>query len=133
MGAADLVIHRARVWVFGDDLDTDAIAPSQYLMRDPDQGARHCLEDVDPTFASNVRTGDAFVAGTYELAFEAGAYFDAAGLAAGGAGPKFLDTVILRFGIAHADQHYHVTLRCRPNSGAPGRRVSNRGIGELGT
>ncbi len=60
--------------------------------------------------------GDRFVAGTYELAFEAGAYFDTAGLTSGGAGPKFLDTVILRFGIAHADEHYHVPLLLSPYS-----------------
>ncbi len=77
--------------------------------RGPEPVAR-ATTNADGRVDAPLLDGDAFVAGTYELAFEAGAYFDAAGLTSGGAGPKFLDTVILRFGIAHPDQHYHVPL-----------------------
>ncbi len=52
-----------RAWVFGDDIDTDALAPSAYLMQAPSEIARHCLESVDPGFAAAVRPGDVFVAG----------------------------------------------------------------------
>jgi 5-hydroxyisourate hydrolase len=52
--------------------------------------------------------GDAFKAGTYELVFAAGAYFDRSGQKL--PDPKFLDEVTIRFGIATADQHYHVPL-----------------------
>ncbi|MEO9525777.1 hydroxyisourate hydrolase [Roseibium sp.] len=52
-----------------------------------------------------------FRAGTYELVFHAGAYFDAAGIAL--PEPKFLDQVPLRFGMAE-DTHYHVPLLVSP-------------------
>lgn len=56
--------------------------------------------------------GDALRRGTYELEFEAGAYFEAAGFAL--PEPKFLDTVVLRFGIAEPGAHYHVPLLISP-------------------
>lgn len=51
-------------------------------------------------------------AGTYDLIFEAGAYFDALGLNL--PKPKFLDQVVIRFGIADTDAHYHVPLLISP-------------------
>lgn len=56
--------------------------------------------------------GDAFTAGTYELVFEAGAYFDRLGLDL--PEPKFLDRVLVRFGIADPQGHYHVPLLLAP-------------------
>ena len=56
--------------------------------------------------------GAAFVAGTYELTFAAGAYFDRTGLKL--PDPKFLDEVTIRFGIASPEQHYHVPLLLSP-------------------
>jgi 5-hydroxyisourate hydrolase len=56
--------------------------------------------------------GAAFAAGTYELTFAAGAYFDRAGLKL--PAPKFLDEVTIRFGIASPEQHYHVPLLLSP-------------------
>jgi len=56
--------------------------------------------------------GAAFKTGTYELVFAAGAYFDRAGQKL--PDPKFLDEVTIRFGIASADQHYHVPLLLSP-------------------
>jgi 5-hydroxyisourate hydrolase len=56
--------------------------------------------------------GDAMKPGAYDLTFEAGAYFDALGLAL--PEPKFLDRVVIRFGIADADAHYHVPLLLSP-------------------
>jgi 5-hydroxyisourate hydrolase len=50
--------------------------------------------------------------GTYRLSFELAGYFRARGVAL--AEPAFLDVVHLDFGIAHADQHYHVPLLCTP-------------------
>ena len=51
-------------WKFGDNVDTDVIIPARYLsMSDPDELACHCMEDIDPTFASQVQTGDLIVAG----------------------------------------------------------------------
>ena len=56
--------------------------------------------------------GDEFRPGTYELVFAAGAYFRTANAVT--ADPPFLDQVPIRFGIAHADQHYHVPLLISP-------------------
>ena len=56
--------------------------------------------------------GDALTAGTYELVFEAGAYFDSCGL--GLPHPKFLDRVVIRFGVADPAGHYHVPLLLSP-------------------
>jgi 3-isopropylmalate/(R)-2-methylmalate dehydratase small subunit len=53
-----------RVWRFGDDVDTDAIIPARYLnTTDPQELARHCMEDADAQFAQRVRPGDIIVAG----------------------------------------------------------------------
>jgi len=52
------------VWKYGDHVDTDAIIPARYLMSsDPEDLARHCLEDLDAAFAENVGPGDLVVAG----------------------------------------------------------------------
>lgn len=56
--------------------------------------------------------GDAFTAGQYEIVFAVGPYF-AAGQASADA-PPFLDEVVIRFGVAHADEHYHVPLLVSP-------------------
>ncbi|MFQ5938393.1 MAG: 3-isopropylmalate dehydratase, partial [Acidiferrobacterales bacterium] len=56
-------IHCNRAWVFGDNIDTDVLAPSAYLMKPVEEVAKHCLEAVDPSFAVSVQPGDAFVAG----------------------------------------------------------------------
>jgi len=51
------------VWKYGDDVDTDGIIPARYLnVSDPEDLARHCMEDVDPGFARAVRAGDVIVA-----------------------------------------------------------------------
>jgi 5-hydroxyisourate hydrolase len=50
--------------------------------------------------------------GQYRLSFDVAAYFKARGVAL--PEPAFLDVVHLDFGIAHADQHYHVPLLCTP-------------------
>lgn len=52
------------VFVFGDDIDTDAIIPARHLnTTDPAELAAHCMEDADAEFCSLVRTGDIIVAG----------------------------------------------------------------------
>lgn len=52
-----------RAFVFGDDIDTDALAPGRYMAGGIDVLATHCLEAVDPDFAASVRPGDVIVAG----------------------------------------------------------------------
>ena len=56
--------------------------------------------------------GAQLTAGVYELVFHAGAYFGAHGAA--GPTPRFLDEVVIRFGIASPDEHYHVPLLIAP-------------------
>jgi len=52
-----------KAWVFGDDIDTDVIAPGHTMKFGIDQIAKHCLESVLPGFAASVREGDVVVAG----------------------------------------------------------------------
>jgi 3-isopropylmalate/(R)-2-methylmalate dehydratase small subunit len=52
-----------RAFVFGDNIDTDMLAPGLYMKFGIDDIARHCLEAVDPAFATTVRTGDFVVGG----------------------------------------------------------------------
>lgn len=58
--------------------------------------------------------GESLQVGQYELVFKAGDYFDAQGLDL--PEPKFLDEVVLRFGVPDAGEHYHVPLLVSPYS-----------------
>ena len=55
---------------------------------------------------------EAFTRGQYELIFYAGSYFNQKDLTL--PDPPFVDQVVLRFGIANPDQHYHVPLLVSP-------------------
>ena len=52
-----------RIFRFGDDIDTDQLAPGQYMKGGLEALAAHCLEGVRPDFAAAVRPGDVLVAG----------------------------------------------------------------------
>ena len=54
-----------RVWKYGDGVNTDVIFPGKYTytISDPAEMAQYALEDLDPTFAKNVKPGDVIVAG----------------------------------------------------------------------
>lgn len=52
-----------RVFLFGDDIDTDQLAPGQYMKGGIEMLSQHCLEPVRPDFAGSVRPGDIVVAG----------------------------------------------------------------------
>ncbi len=56
---------KGKVWKYGDDINTDVIFPGKYTytLMPPEEMARHALEDLDPSFASQVRPGDVIVAG----------------------------------------------------------------------
>lgn len=54
---------RGRAWVFGDDLNTDLLAPGRYMKFGVEEIAKHCLESISPSFATSVRPGDIVVAG----------------------------------------------------------------------
>lgn len=49
---------------YGDNVNTDVIIPARYLnSSDPKELAAHCMEDIDPQFIKNVKSGDIIVAG----------------------------------------------------------------------
>ena len=52
-----------RAWVFGDNIDTDVLAPGRYMKGPVEAAAPHCLESVDPDFAGQVAPGDFVIAG----------------------------------------------------------------------
>jgi 3-isopropylmalate/(R)-2-methylmalate dehydratase small subunit len=54
-----------KVWKYGDDVNTDVIFPGKYTYKpmQPAEMAQHALEDLDPTFAKEVKKGDILVAG----------------------------------------------------------------------
>ncbi len=52
------------VFRYGDHVDTDVIIPARHLNNpDPAALARHCMEDIDPSYASSVLPGDVMVGG----------------------------------------------------------------------
>lgn len=54
----------SKIWRYGDHVDTDVIIPARYLnISDFKELAEHAMEDIDTTFAPNVRPGDIIVAG----------------------------------------------------------------------
>lgn len=57
-------MNRGRVWKYGDHVDTDVIIPARYLSTsEPAELAKHCMEDIDESFRSQVQAGDIMVAG----------------------------------------------------------------------
>lgn len=58
-------VLKGRVFKYGADVNTDAIIPARYLnVSEPDELARHCMEDIDLDFVKKVQTGDIIVATT---------------------------------------------------------------------
>jgi 3-isopropylmalate/(R)-2-methylmalate dehydratase small subunit len=53
------------VWKYGDDVNTDVLFPGKYTytLRTVDEIKAHALEDLDPSFAREVRPGDLIFAG----------------------------------------------------------------------
>ncbi len=64
-----------------------------------------CETNADGRCDAPLLEGDALVPGTYEIVFQVGAYFGAAG---------FLDAVPVRFAVSGVAEHYHVPLLVSP-------------------
>jgi len=58
-------MSEGKVWKYGDDVNTDVIFPGKYTysVLDPEEMAKHALEDLDPEFVGKVQPGDIVVAG----------------------------------------------------------------------
>jgi 3-isopropylmalate/(R)-2-methylmalate dehydratase small subunit len=52
-----------KVWVFGDNLNTDAMYPAFAMKMDPPEAARHIFYEVRPGWTDEVTPGDIVVAG----------------------------------------------------------------------
>lgn len=49
---------------YGRDVDTDVIIAARYLnTSDPQELAKHCMQDLDPSFVTRMKPGDLIVAG----------------------------------------------------------------------
>lgn len=52
-----------RIFLVGDDIDTDQLAPGRYMVGGIEALAAHCLEAIRPDFTGAARPGDILVAG----------------------------------------------------------------------
>jgi 5-hydroxyisourate hydrolase len=85
------------------------------LYRDRDGALELVAEAVtnqDGRCEEPILNDDAFAPGSYELHFEVGDYFRAAGVVLDE--PAFIDRVPIRFGMTEAGGHYHVPLLVSP-------------------
>jgi len=58
-----MTVLTGKAWVFGDNIDTDVLAPGHAMRKPIEELAKHTLEAVAPQFASSVQRGDFIVAG----------------------------------------------------------------------
>ena len=57
-------MYTGKVYKYGDNVDTDVIIPARYLNApSSDELAKHCMEDIDASFAGKVQPGDIIVGG----------------------------------------------------------------------
>ncbi|WP_072395177.1 hydroxyisourate hydrolase [Hyphomicrobium sp. CS1GBMeth3] len=71
------------------------------------------VTNADGRTDAPILEGEAFVPGEYELHFKVGLYLEAGGRSL--PQPKFLDTIVVRFGLSSASEHYHVPLLLSAN------------------
>ena len=57
-------LNQGRCWIFSNDINTDFLAPGKYMKFGIETIAEHCMEDVDPQFARQVRPGDIIIGGS---------------------------------------------------------------------
>ncbi len=58
------MIIKGRIIKYGDDINTDVIYPGRYLeITEPEEMAKHAMEDLDPDFLNKVKERNIIVAG----------------------------------------------------------------------
>jgi 3-isopropylmalate/(R)-2-methylmalate dehydratase small subunit len=58
------MILKGKCWKFGDNVDTDVIIPARYLnVSDPNELAKHVMEDIDKEFVKKASKGDIIISG----------------------------------------------------------------------
>ena len=77
-----------------------------------DDAITSTITNADGRCETPLLEGETFIHGEYELVFHAGAYFNAQQQE--DVEHRFLDRVVIRFGINDQDQHYHVPLLLSP-------------------
>ena len=56
---------KGKVFKYGADVNTDVIIPARYLnVSEPNELAKHCLEDIDADFIKKAKPGDIIMATT---------------------------------------------------------------------
>jgi 3-isopropylmalate/(R)-2-methylmalate dehydratase small subunit len=60
------MILEGKVWIFGDNINTDLILPGKYMrVTDREELGKHAMEGQDPNFSQKISKGDILVAGRY--------------------------------------------------------------------
>jgi 3-isopropylmalate/(R)-2-methylmalate dehydratase small subunit len=60
------MILEGKVWVFGENINTDLILPGKYLrVTDREELGKHAMEGQDPGFSQKISKGDILIAGRY--------------------------------------------------------------------
>jgi len=88
------------------------VALQLYRLQPDRELLAEAVTNADGRLDKPLLADDGFSRGVYELVFQAGNYFRAAGVEL--PEPPFVDQVMLRFGIADDGQHYHVPLLVSP-------------------
>ena len=87
---------------------------------DQRQSLKTAITNIDGRCDQPLLQDDELQTGVYELVFCVGPYFDVSEAGrpeqARVAEPRFLDDVVIRFGVSAPDQHYHVPLLITPYS-----------------
>jgi 5-hydroxyisourate hydrolase len=96
-------------------LDTEAGRPAAgvaieafRIVGDAATRVGEAVTNADGRTPAPILEGEPFQPGVYELRFKVGPHLAATGRKGGPHG--FLDVVVIRFGVASADEHYHVPL-----------------------